>query len=135
MNDTKNIGEKINFQRKKKAAWIYALSFITGLLTIILFELTENGTINSIIPLIIGLILMMIFVMYLNWAWYNNMDEFEKLLIGKACFWGLGSAVIVVPWMLLNLLGLVSEPDPYIIVLLAYSITFVLYYYEKFSSR
>ena len=135
MTETKNIGEKKHQTRNKKAAWIYFLSFLTAALTILLFTLTENGTIKSVIPLIIGLILMMVFILYLNWAWFDNMDEFEKLAIGKASFWGLSSATIVVPWMLLNELGLVSEPNAYLIIFFALTVTLVLYYYEKFSSR
>ena len=135
MKKTKNIGEVITQKRNIKTFWIYFLSFLTCALTIILFHFTENEVIESVVPLIIGLILMMVFIMYLNWAWFDNMDEFEKLIIGKASFWGLSSATIVVPWMLLNELGLVSEPNAYFIIALAFSVTLALYYFEKFSSR
>ena len=135
MKKTKNIGEVITQKRNIKTFWIYFLSFLTCALTIILFHFTENEVIESVVPLIIGLILMMVFIMYLNWAWFDNMDEFEKLIIGKASFWGLSSATIVVPWMLLNELGLVSEPNAYFIIAFAFSVTLALYYFEKFSSR
>ncbi len=135
MKKTKNIGEVNTQKRNIKTFWIYFLSFLTCALTIILFHFTENEVIESVVPLIIGLILMMVFIMYLNWAWFDNMDEFEKLIIGKASFWGLSSATIVVPWMLLNELGLVSEPNAYFIIVFAFSVTLALYYFEKFSSR
>ena len=135
MNELKNIGEKNNQTRNKKTAWIYFLSAITAFPTIILFHFTDKGTITSVVPLLISLVLMMIFITYLNWAWFTNMDAFEKMAIGKTTFWGLSSIVIIVPWMLLNELGIVSKPDPFFIVLFAYAISLFLYYYEKFSSH
>lgn len=135
MNDIKNIGETKNKNRNLKTFWIYFLSMVSCFLLLILFHFTENGTIKSVAPLLIGLAIVLIFALYLNWIWYKNMDEFEILALGKASIWGIGSTTIIVPWMVLERIGIISEPDPYLIVLFAYTITLVFYYYQKFSSR
>ena len=136
MSSADNIGKHNLKKRNERVGLIYLLSFLSGFVLLGLAEARERSIIESPVPIIISMLLVFLFVSYLNWLWYDGMDEYEKETLGKACFWGMSVGGIILPWFLLNELSIIaSEPNALVIVGLMYATFTIYYYYKKFSNR
>ena len=135
MSELENIGKQNISKRNKRTFLIYFLSFLTGIAFVALVEARERNIIGSDFPIVVAMVLLILFISYLNWAWYTGLDEFEKGLLGYASVWGISVGALLVPWLVLHELSILPEPDALFLLVFIYAITLVIYYYKKFSNH
>ncbi len=130
-SSSSEIAKKNNRKRFKKSATIYALSLGSGFLTGIALVLHQKGTINlSTNTLLIGTLLLTVCLFVLTWVWYKSMDEFEQTSFNQAGNLAFHAGFFALPWFILHELG-VFPPLDAIVLLLAMTIVFIVYYYGK----
>ena len=135
MSELENIGKQNISKRNKRTLIIYFLSFLTGIAFVTLIKARERNIIETDFPILVAMVLLILFIGYLNWVWYTGMDEFEKGILGYASVWGISVGALIVPWIVLHELSIVPEPDALFLLAFIYAVTLIIYYYKKFSNR
>lgn len=110
MSANENIGELKNKKRIRKTYIIMALSAIVGFPFGIMIARISKGTLSlSPTALISGLILLTLAFVFLTWAWYKNMDEFERQGFHESGNIAFHTGFLALPWYILSEQGLLPS--------------------------